>query len=149
MKQNSSFQEILEEKLGAGRPTPETDWTLSPGEPAHLAYLLGQIGVFRFPKPRPSPPPSSPSREKPRPAVPAPRAKGPPHALSERQKTAMGWFQDQGEALADDFNEKELKTAFRRLARRLHPDVHPQGNDLFLTLKTQHRCLEEIFKRPV
>jgi DnaJ-class molecular chaperone len=42
--------------------------------------------------------------------------------------------------LADDFLPAELKAAFRRLARRAHPDMHPQAND------HDQRCLVARFR---
>lgn len=143
MGSQRSFHEILEEKLGpTPMRSPETDHIPGATDPANLAYLMGQIGVFRFeaPRPRPKPVPrrlASTSFQ--------PRESGVPHTLTERQKTAMLWFARFEENLLPDFTERELKQAFRRLARRFHPDVQSGSELVFIELKELNEALEGVF----
>lgn len=61
--------------------------------------------------------------QKARPAQPAePR---PPRVLTERQHTALTLLVSLGAQLDADFTARQLKTAFKVLARLYHPDRHP------------------------
>lgn len=45
--------------------------------------------------------------------------------LTPQQRDALDTLRRHGARLADDFDRRELKSAFRELARGLHPDMHP------------------------
>lgn len=148
-----NFREILEEKMTAepataARPSVESGAT----DPAHLAFLLGNVRVRRFqarPKARPRTAADAAARPMTKPQPPPTpvrptRPKGPPHALNERQKGAMTWFQDQGFSLEPDFTADELKTAFRTAARKVHPDCGGTAEE-FLALKGHHASLKAVF----
>ena len=49
----------------------------------------------------------------------------PPHTLTPTQQQAYDTFQRLGARLDAAFTRRELRTAFRRLALRYHPDRHP------------------------
>lgn len=136
MKANVSFQEILAEKMGVKTATSSSE--ISDGSPANMAFLLGRIRVFRFEKPVTNPFPRSAPRKK-------ERAKGPAHDLSPSQAESKNWFISQGETLAADFLRMELKTAFRRLALKLHPDAPGGSVQAFLDLKKHRQSLEDVF----
>lgn len=53
-----------------------------------------------------------------------PRAR---RTLSPAQRAALGTLRRHGARLDDDFDRRELKSAFRELARQLHPDMHPHA----------------------
>lgn len=146
MNRMSTFQEILEGKMQEAdvRETPPPRET-GAAEPAHLAFLLGQTPVFRFQKPAPARTfrPTVSASARPSPLRPR-RTQGAPHVLSERQKTAVEWFARFDEVLPPDFSPSELKAAFRRLARRLHPDHSGAGPAAFLELKGHHEALSAL-----
>jgi hypothetical protein len=78
---------------------------------------------------------------------PTPRPR-PAHALSETQVAALHFFRNSGQSeLQSNYSMAELKTAFRHLALRFHPD-RPQGSAaLFIQLKNAYDCLRLVFKR--
>jgi hypothetical protein len=48
-----------------------------------------------------------------------------PRTLSAGQSMALARLNALGASLPPDFTDRELRSAFRRLARRFHPDRHP------------------------
>jgi len=58
--------------------------------------------------------------------APKPRAPRPRRQLNTMQQVAVEVLRRAGGALTDDFTE--LKSTFRRLARELHPDMHPDAS---------------------
>lgn len=133
--ENRSFAQILREKTGA-TPSEKPVFSSSAGvDPAHLAYLMGTVSPLNsgFQHRRYQAPPPPPRKA---------------HVLTESQKSAVEWFRTQGETLVEGFNSKELKTAFRRLALKMHPDsggnVSPAD---FLTLMKHHQVLGSVFNK--
>jgi hypothetical protein len=49
--------------------------------------------------------------------------------LTANQRLALDTLRRNGARLSDDFLASELKSAFRVLARGLHPDMHPHASD--------------------
>lgn len=49
--------------------------------------------------------------------------------MTAGQRHALETLRRNGARLADDFVASELKSAFRELARGLHPDMHPHASD--------------------
>jgi hypothetical protein len=135
MSFNASFQEILEEKMqqssAFSRASSRENLSTSPFEtdPVHLAFLLGSVDRFSFtscraqksyPRPRP----------KPRPA----------HVMTAPQQESFEYLKSFDGTLNDNFNSRELKTAFRVGALRTHPD---QGGGAFefMKLKAHYESL--------
>lgn len=73
-----------------------------------------------------------------------PRAK---HSFSPEQIWAYGFFVRQGERLAENFDEKELKAAYRKLAFKLHPDQaqNEKAPAHFHSLTEAYQILSELF----
>lgn len=69
----------------------------------------------------------------------------PPHKLNIFQSAAAGFFREKGQELSPRFSARELKSAFRRLAMRLHPD-HGGSTQSFLDLQESFKILSEIHK---
>ncbi len=124
------FAEMLEQRIGDGAPRPshETrrppldeaagptwDWLSTAALDASRWADLGAASLYEGAA-------ADPGRTSP-PVDPAPR----PDAfagLTHAQRAAMGFFHDLGEVqLHPGSNARALKGAYRRLARRLHPDV--------------------------
>lgn len=102
-------------------------------DPAHMAYLIGQLEVFKM---------RGKNQHYPAPKV---RPQRKPHSLSPLQKQAFsfikGWIHD----LPEGFTENELKRAYRQAALLLHPDRGGSAQD-FIELKTQYENLKTVFK---
>jgi hypothetical protein len=60
--------------------------------------------------------------------APTPRAPRPRRRLNALQQIAVEVLRREGATLTDDFTNAELKGTFRRLARELHPDMHPDAS---------------------
>lgn len=68
------------------------------------------------------------------------------HQLSEEQNRAWNYFLKWKTGLSLDFTEKELKSVFRKLAHKLHPD-RPGGSSLhYQELKKNYETLTQVFK---
>lgn len=66
------------------------------------------------------------------------------HILNERQKIAWEFYNFWGSNLSLSFNKQQLKTSFRNLAKKLHPDHG--GNVLaFRRLLEHHKYLLSVF----
>lgn len=59
------------------------------------------------------------------PRLPVVRPPRPSHRLTAAQQSAFDRFAALGASLAIDFDADELRTEYRRLAQRYHPDRHP------------------------
>ncbi|MGZ3742622.1 MAG: DnaJ domain-containing protein [Pseudobdellovibrionaceae bacterium] len=139
MGKELNFQQILENKIRTpGRPLDSKNPTSTQNfDPAHLAYLMGQISQSFF---RP-PPPSQIRKTYPSRPTPPP----PPHSLSEEQQVALSFFVLQGVQLSPAFPQKELKKAFRSLALKLHPDMNKGAESAFIELKSNYEKLNRLF----
>lgn len=142
----SEIDAWLERGLEKGFPqskaaTPSFSTRLD-NSPDCLASLLGVVQPLRQ-----NPEAKAHLYHRHRPAVrPTPRAR-PAHSLNEAQAAALGFFQESGnQELQNNYSLTELKTAFRKLALRLHPD-RPQGSTaLFIQLKSAYDQLKTIFQ---
>lgn len=136
-----NFQEILEEKMTSTTPKSSLSHReIGATDPAHLSFLLGRVGIFHFrSRVGPHPFPSTKTSD-------SKSVTTPDHHLDERQRNALQWFSRWHEVLPLNFEKKQLKGAFRRLARRLHPDTGGGGARYFLELKDHYAHLNQVFR---
>lgn len=80
-------------------------------------------------------------------AEPISRKKNPPHKLNSNQSRAFEYFVAHKSQLEADFTVNELKTAFKALCIKKHPDSNPcQGaHEAFIELKKHYDCLKTLF----
>ncbi|HEY1079340.1 MAG TPA: J domain-containing protein [Bdellovibrio sp.] len=132
MSFQASFKQILRDKMGVETPSaPLQEATILNADPAHLAYLLGQIGRFE---------PSAPRGHYPAPRV---RPERKPHVFSSEQRQSFEFLKTWIQDLSEGFTATELKKAFRQAALRLHPD---QGGspEQFVSLKGHYETLQSV-----
>ena len=119
-------------------------------DPAGLAFLIGQVGRFHFKtkaqyvKP---PPPKTRSRQEFDPELKQElkvRKPGPAHHFTDLQKISFEFFARSIFALELDFSADELKTSFRKLALKFHPDRGGEQKT-FIALKSHYDSLRIIF----
>lgn len=144
MQSGTHFADILAEKVGrpkfGSRPTASRQpfphvqapvllffrqasaTTVSVDHRAAKAY-----GIPLKPRPEPVPIQSFPSAKAFRQVPPVAHQVHPPkpRVLTERQRTALAFMVSLGAQLTDQFTGRQLKTAFKVLARLYHPDRHP------------------------
>jgi hypothetical protein len=183
MQGGVGFAELLDEKLReAGQR--QACWTAAPSGPAappHPFLYVTPLQPFRassYPLPPRAVPrpaqsatvrPEPSHRSRPRPAsrattaapesgrataVAAPLATG--RVLTPSQREALVSFVRLGARLTPEFSESELRSAFRTLARRYHPDRHPTSGDaekarlarVFADLNAHHQQLLSVFADP-
>ena len=96
------FADVLDRLIDAGPGPSTTAATAS----IFTTPLLGPSHIYRFPK-----------------------TARPRRRLSAAQRAALDTFRLAGASLVDDYLLSELKSAFRTLARQLHPDMHPEAGE--------------------
>lgn len=156
MGEFQSFAEVLEKKirreieaeilsevdswLEDSTASTSTQTTRLDNSPDCLSSLLGVVEPLRQ-----NPQLKAHLYHRLRPAVrPQPKAR-PAHVLNERQLTALHFFKTAGSALENNYSLPELKTEFRKLALRFHPD-RPQGSaSHFIQLKAAYDNLRLVF----
>jgi hypothetical protein len=79
---------------------------------------------------------------KPATTTPPPRR---PHVLNDNQKLAFKFFASKGAILDAGFTRSELKSAWRKLALKTHPDISGQGEAEFRVAKRCYQELEKLF----
>lgn len=118
--------------MGAQTPSaPLKEETLLNADPAHLAYLLGQIGRYESRTPRGH--------------YPAPRVRPQrkPHTFSSEQREAFEFLKMWIHDLSEGFTAAELRKAFRQAALRLHPDQGGSPEE-FVSLKSHYETLQTV-----
>ena len=133
MRGGTTFADVLEQTLGVSRPDPLVSGTSANCRPAPLPpFLFGPRFVHFKSTPYGSMADASPLRR-----------------LTTRQQCALEAFIRLGVNLRPDFTSRELRSAFRMLARRYHPDHHPSASEnekarlsrLFTDLTSNHQHL--------
>ncbi|MEK2687733.1 DnaJ domain-containing protein [Bdellovibrio sp. GT3] len=132
MSFQTSFKQILREKMGQETASQGNYSSVMDSDPLHLAYLLGQINKVESQAPR---------GQYPRPAV---RPQRKPHAFSPVQRQSYEFLKCWVHGLSEGFTETELRKAYRQAALILHPD---QGGNTeqFLNLKEHYEILRSLF----
>ncbi len=102
-------------------------------DPAHLAYLMSQVGKFEFRNTR---------SQYPKPAV-RPQRPRPAHNLTASQKLSFEFLKTYVHDLSEGFTATELKKAFRQTAIILHPDRGGSA-ELFIELKAHYEELKAV-----
>jgi len=135
MNAQASFKEILEEKLTKTASAPRDESFVMNSDPAHLAFLIGQIRRVEN---------TTPVGKYPVKKVLRPARK--PHVFTEAQQASYMYFRLEIADFSEGYNEAELKKAFRQLALVLHPD---QGGDAqkFMALKDHFRTLNQVLNK--
>jgi hypothetical protein len=150
MAWRARFSTILEEKLTGVEPEPAVASTYTWRRPAVGPTVLYFDPRFYSTVDAPGTPMGSVAGE-PMPTafvrpVPLPR---PRRVLTANQRQAFEALVGHGATLTVDFTDAELRTAFRILALRYHPDRHPGSNAvelrrlsaIFSTLTDAYRAL--------
>jgi hypothetical protein len=152
MSSAPSFAELLDAALAA-----QADVRMGPAEirdtvtmPAPEPFPF--FGCFRVPEPAAA----AVSSAQPSTRVAPHRWTAPPRVrthlsrqLTAEQQTALSALVGLGARLDERFTPRDLRSAFRSLALRYHPDRHPDSTPaelarltaLFATISTHHRCL--------
>lgn len=132
MSFQASFKQILREKMGEkASSSPGMNTSNVHADPAHMAYLLGQISRLEFQTPR---------GQYPAPKV---RPQRKPHNFSATQKLSYEFLKTWIHDFSEGFTANELKKAFRQVAMVLHPD---QGGSTqqFVELKDHYENLRTL-----
>lgn len=128
-----TFAEIFLAKLNP-EPTRAPLKANTTLEPANLSILLGQCHKVLFN----TKPPKAYLRTK----VNIPRT---PHKLSTSAQKAMYFFESNGFSLDPGYTRKELQQAFRKLAKKMHPDFnHENTNEMFIRLRESYHDLLKV-----
>lgn len=153
-----AFAEILDEKLGAftaftPRPVPFSTPRYTPPHPLlyaapHQQYRTAPYGAV--------PPGRRHVARAPVPASPVVGSAPPPRpaarTLTGREQAAFERLTALGARIGLDFSAVELRRAFRTLARRYHPDRHPDSDaaeqarlaGLFADIHDHYRVLARL-----
>jgi hypothetical protein len=105
MRSGVRFGDVLDGKLGESQPDARV--AQAAADYARCRPALDPILLFFDTRFRPAPPPR------------------PRRTLSARQDRALRSLVELGAPLDDAFTDAELRSAFRALAMRYHPDRHP------------------------
>jgi hypothetical protein len=161
MRQREAFGDVLDRVMGQSIPEPVARVSEAWERPQAVApnpFLFSRYAVptFAWVAPAASPAADLRFRSIAAPAatpVPSPEPR-PLRALAPREQRALRQMIALGADLRPDFDAVELRRAFRILARRYHPDRHPDGTDevkaglsrTFAELAENHRCLLAVLE---
>ena len=124
MARGKAFVDVLDEVLAGYAPgEPARSPRMSPGYATPSLFCFESIEITLSRSPLPSL--SAPNRV----TTPQPGPARSPRPLSPRQREAFDAFVQLGARISDDFTDAELRSMFRSLALRYHPDRHPGGSD--------------------
>ena len=160
MPGGATFAEVLEQELAGFQPRGPVAAPAPPPPPTYRAphpllfarpavgfraTAYGPVAAHDF---RPSAAEVSTTRRPVKPSLPPP----PSRILSASQRQALDGLVALGANLDLNFTARELRSAYRTLARRYHPDRHPSSSDaerarlarVFAELNDNHRRLLKV-----
>jgi hypothetical protein len=170
MRQGETFGDLLERELARVRepePRPAAAWQNWNSAAQNPLLFVTSAVLESWGKPLPtvrqpasSAPAGAPASERPpvmpishvRTAAPTPDQGRPIRILMARERRALRELIALGADLQPDFTVQELRRAFRILARRYHPDCHPDNDQAataelsrsFAALAENYRCLKAV-----
>jgi hypothetical protein len=147
MSAGATFRDALEQEMAGYRPRGPVSAPTPPPPPSYrlphpllFARPLLQFGTAAY-RPAGISLVAGPFQP-----TPSPR---PPRQLTVRQQRAVDELVLLGAELDGDFTARQLRSAYRALARQYHPDRHPSSSltekarlaRVFASLNENHRCL--------
>ena len=148
MARGKAFVDVLDEVLAGDGSDDRMTPRMGPGFATPSLFRFESMDMKRsqatsawvsgtVASPPPPPPPVRPRR-----------------TLSPRQREAFAAFVQLGARISDDFTEQELRSMFRLLALRYHPDRHPGSTDsererLSVRFAQLHDAYESLKSVPV
>ena len=128
------FEKQLGQKAKAHSPSQNQSFRseIIDTDPSCLSQILGRTEAFKSnvvknPYPRPV--------TKPRPV----------HNLNEEQRRALQFLRKLGTRLEDNFSKSELKSTYRQMMKKLHPDIPGGSEVLFKEAYKSFKSLESLF----
>jgi hypothetical protein len=148
MARGKAFADVLDEALAGYQDDAVTPPRTGAGFATPSIFRFDSMDMKRSPAPSPWLSASLPK------ATPPPRPARPRRSLSPRQREAFEAFVQLGARISDDFTEHELRSIFRSLAFRYHPDRHPGSSDderahLSVRFAQLHDAYESLKSVPV
>ena len=145
MGQFFTFAKVLENKIrkeiqAENSPQTQSTYIEKDTEHPHLAWLLGQANDLKV-----STPTRMPSKTPYAAFAPRPKPR-PSHKFTAEQALAFMLFQRLDSSMADNFSIKDLKSSFRDLAKKTHPD-HNGNRDDFSQVLTAYKILLGLFPK--
>jgi hypothetical protein len=162
MRQHEAFGDVLDRVMGQSIPEPVARVSEAWERPQAVApnpFLFTTYAVPTFARVAPAASPAADLRFRSIAAptaapVPSPEPLRPLRTLAPREQRALRQLIALGADLRPDFDAVELRRAFRILARRYHPDRHPDSTEevkaglsrTFAELAENHRCLLAVLE---
>jgi hypothetical protein len=157
-----TFAEVLDQEMAgflpsgpvsARKPVPPPPYRLLPPNPLLFSRPLRQFRATTYDSMFSYTVGAAPIT---RAAVTPPTPPRRPRRLTLRERRAVDELVTLGADLAFDFTDRELRSAYRTLARRYHPDRHPTSNEtekaqlarVFAGLNENHRLLAALADAP-
>lgn len=165
MRFQSEFDKILNQKMKNHSESPSSNSvecsTSTPIDHTHLAYLMGQIARRQRPQPsacqayktqaqpkvQKNNSNSKQTANRPEHASQPRRAPRSAHLFTAEQAQAFQSLRLYSENFPSDFTEVELKTTFRKLALKFHPDttIYKNSESTFMEIKKAFDTLKDLF----
>ncbi len=134
MLNSKTFSDILSDHLSAPTEDFTAGWE-SVLDPQGLSELLTSVPVYHVRV-------QSKYPVKPRPKV---VIRAPAHVFTEMQSQCYQLLKSYGGSLEDNFNQTELKSAYRKAVLRTHPDLGGTG-ETFQQVRKSYQILISLVK---